>query len=380
MDFNLKKPHLMAINLFREFAEKELKPYVEEMDEEERLSGHILGRMRDCGLLGIPFSKEYGGEGGDFLTNVLCVEELSKISPTVAGIISVQASAVASAIKDFGTDYQKDKYLRQLASGKSIGSFSITEPGAGSDAAKVQTKAFFDGENYILNGTKIFVTNAGFADIFIIGAMTDKSKGVKGISTFLIEKDFPGFTVGKEERKMGLRGSSTCELILDNCVVPKGNLLGKEGQGFKIAMKAIDGGRITIGAQSVGIAQGCIDEAIKYVKERKQFNSTISGFQNTQFQLADMQTKTDAARLLTYRAAVLKDEGKPFTLEASMAKLFASENANDVARRAVQMFGGYGYTREYPVERMMRDAKITEIYDGTSEIQKWIISGFMNVK
>lgn len=379
MDFSLAKETELAIKMFREFAEQEIKPFVEEMDETEKMNMDIVHKLGEVGMLGIPFPKEYGGCGSDYMTNAVCVEELSKISATVAGIISVHASLASTGIYQFGTEEQKKKYLPDLLSGKKIGAFSLTEPGAGSDAAGQQTQAVLDGDEYVINGTKIFCTNGGFADTFIIICMTDKSKGNRGISAFIVEKGTPGFIVGKEERKMGLRASSTTELIFENCRVPKENLLGQENKGLKIALTLLDGGRVTIAAQCVGIAQGAIDETLKYIKERKQFGKRISQFQNTQFKLAEMQTKTDLARLMLYKAVTLKDQNCPYSKEAAMAKYFSSETANEVTRMAVQLHGGYGYTREYPVERMMRDAKITEIYEGTTEIQKMVIAGFMKV-
>jgi len=380
MDFNLSKENEMAIQLFRDFAKNEIKPYVEEMDETEKMNMDIITKMAKLGMFSIPIPLEDGGAGADYLTNAICVEELAKISPAVAGVISVHTSLTLTGIYQMGTDKQKAKYLPGLVSGKTIGAFALTEAGAGSDASGQQTKAELVGDNYVLNGTKIFITNAGFAGIFIVAAMTDKSKGNRGISTFIVERGTPGFIIGKDEKKMGIRASSTCELIFENCVIPKENLFGKEGKGLNNCLGLLDSGRITIAAQCVGIAQGCIDETIKYVKERKQFGRRISQFQITQFKLAEMQTKTDLARLMVYKAATLKDEHKEFTKEASMAKYYASDIANEVARMAVQMFGGYGYMREYPVERMLRDAKITEIYEGTTEIQKIVIAGQMGIK
>ncbi len=381
MDFSLTKEQKLAVQLYREFAEKEVKPYVEEMDETEKLPDGILEKMARAGFFGIPFSREIGGAGADYLVNAMCVEEISKISATVAGIISVHTSLTATGIQQFGTQEQKEKYLPDLVSGRKIGAFALTEPGAGSDASGQQTQAkLVDDEHYVINGTKIFITNSGFASIFIVACMTDKSKGNKGISTFIVEKGTPGFIVGKEEKKCGIRASSTCELIFDNCVIPKENMLGKEGKGLGIMLTLLDGGRVTIAAQAVGIAQGAIDETIKYVKERKQFGRPISFFQNTQFQLAEMQTKIDCARLMLYKACVLKDAHAPYGREAAMAKLYCSDVAVQATRLAVQLHGGYGYTREYPVERMYRDAKITEIYEGTSEVQKMVIAGFMGVK
>ncbi len=377
MNFELKKEQLMARDLFKAFTVNEVKPLAHEIDEEERFPVETVEKYKKYGFLGIPFPKEYGGQGADNLTYAICVEELSKACGTSGVIVSAHTSLCAAPIYEFGNAEQKEKYLIPLADGSKLGAFGLTEAGAGTDASGQQTKAVLEGDNYILNGTKIFITNASHADVFIIMAMTDKSKGTRGISAFIVEKDFPGFSVGKEEHKLGIRGSATCELIMEDCIVPKANLLGKEGDGFKIAMKTLDGGRIGIAAQALGIAQGAIDETVKYVKERKQFGRSISSFQNTQFQLADMQSRVDAARLLVYKAATLKDSKKPYSVEAATAKLFAAETAMAVTTKAVQLFGGYGYTRDYPVERMMRDAKITEIYEGTSEVQKMVISAAM---
>ncbi len=382
MNFNLSKEHILLRDMYKKFVEQEVKPIAEEVDEEERFPEETVKKMAECGMLGIPFPKEYGGQGGDNLGYAMAVEELSKACGTTGVIVSAHTSLCCAPIYEFGTEEQKQKYLVPLAKGEYLGAFGLTEPGAGTDAAMQQTKAVLDesGENYILNGTKIFITNAGYADVYIIIAMTDKSKGTRGCSAFIVHKDMPGFSVGKKEKKMGIRGSSTCELIMENCIVPKANLLGKEGQGFKIAMKTLDGGRIGIAAQALGLAEGAIEETIKYTKERKQFKRSIASFQNTQFQLADMHTKTEAAKLLVYQAAFKKDCGVPYGNEAAMAKLFAAEVSSDVTRRAVQLFGGYGYTREYPVERMMRDAKITEIYEGTSEVQRMVIAANLKLK
>ncbi len=377
MNFELSKEQQMAQELFRTFTVNEVKPLAHEIDEQERFPVETVEKFKKYGFLGIPFPKEYGGQGADNLSYIMAVEELSKACGTSGVIVSAHTSLCAAPIYEFGTEEQKQKYLVPLANGTHLGAFGLTEAGAGTDAAGQQTKAVLDGDNYILNGTKIFITNASYADIFIIMAMTDKSKGTRGISAFIVERNFPGFSVGKEEHKMGIRGSATCELIMENCIVPKANLLGKEGDGFKIAMKTLDGGRIGIAAQALGIAQGSIDETVKYVKERKQFGRSISAFQNTQFQLADMQARVEAARLLVYKAACLKDAKKPYAVEAATAKLFAAETAMAVTTKAVQLFGGYGYTRDYPVERMMRDAKITEIYEGTSEVQRMVISANM---
>ena len=375
MDFVLSKEQEMARQLFRDFAEKEVKPLAQEVDEEERFPAETVAKMQKFGFMGIPFPKDMGGQGCDSLTYAICVEELSRVCATTGVIVSAHTSLGCDPIKKFGTPEQIKKYLVLMAQGKLLGAFGLTEPNAGTDASGQQTKAVLEGDHYVLNGSKIFITNGGKADIYIIFAMTDKSKGVKGISAFIVEKDFPGFSIGKKELKMGIRGSSTCELIFENCIVPKENLLGQEGKGFTIAMTTLDGGRVGIAAQALGIAQGAFDETVKYVKERKQFGRPISAFQNTQFQLADLKTKIEAARLLVYSAAVAKDTKKRFSTDAAMAKLFAAEVAMEVTTKCVQLFGGYGYTRDYPVERMMRDAKITEIYEGTSEVQRMVISG-----
>ena len=375
MDFVLSKEQEMARQLFRDFAEKEVKPLAQEVDEEERFPAETVAKMQKFGFMGIPVPKDMGGQGCDSLTYAICVEELSRVCATTGVIVSAHTSLGCDPIKKFGTPEQIKKYLVPMAQGKLLGAFGLTEPNAGTDASGQQTKAVLEGDHYVLNGSKIFITNGGKADIYIIFAMTDKSKGVKGISAFIVEKDFPGFSIGKKELKMGIRGSSTCELIFENCIVPKENLLGQEGKGFTIAMTTLDGGRVGIAAQALGIAQGAFDETVKYVKERKQFGRPISAFQNTQFQLADLKTKIEAARLLVYSAAVAKDTKKRFSTDAAMAKLFAAEVAMEVTTKCVQLFGGYGYTRDYPVERMMRDAKITEIYEGTSEVQRMVISG-----
>ena len=386
MDFHLSKEQLMLRKMYREFAENEVKPLAEEVDETEEFPVETVKKMGKLGMMGIYFPKEYGGAGGDVLSYAMCVEELAKVCGTTAVIVSAHTSLCCAPIFEHGTEEQKRKYLPDLCSGRKIGAFGLTEPGAGTDAQGQQTTAVPDesGENYILNGSKIFITNAGFADVFIVIAVTGKTvnkrgKPIKEISAFIVEKDFPGFSVGKHEKKMGIRGSSTCELVFQDCVVPKENLLGKIGQGFKIAMQTLDGGRIGIAAQALGLGEGAVNEAIKYTKERVQFGKRISQFQNTQFQLADMHTRMQAAQFLVYSAACKKQLHEDYSMDAAMAKLFAAEAASDVTRRAVQLFGGYGYTREYPVERMMRDAKITEIYEGTSEVQRMVISSHLGV-
>lgn len=375
MDFTLSKEHEMARTLFRDFAINEVKPLAQEVDETEVFPRGTTTKMQKLGFMGIPVPKEYGGQGCDTLTYAMCVEELSKVCGTTGVIVSAHTSLCAEPIKKFGTEDQKQKFLVPLANGEKLGAFGLTEPGAGTDASGQQTKAVLDGDEYIINGSKIFITNGKEADIYVIFAMTDKSKGTKGITAFIVEKGTPGFTFGTKEKKMGIRGSATYELIFTDCRIPKENMLGQEGKGFGIAMQTLDGGRIGIAAQALGLAAGALEQTIAYVKERKQFGRSISKFQNTQFMIADMATKVEAARLLVYKAAMAKDTQKKFSVEAAMAKLYASEVAMEVTTKAVQLHGGYGYTREYDVERMMRDAKITEIYEGTSEVQRMVISG-----
>ncbi len=377
MDFQLSKEYQMLQQLYKDFAEKEVKPIAAEVDEEERFPRETVEKLKKYGFLGVPFDKKYGGQGLDTLAYVLLVEEISKVCATTGVIISAHTSLGTDPIKKFGTEAQKEKYLKDLASGKKLGAFALTEPNAGTDASGQQTKAVFDEElgEWILNGSKIFITNGGEADTYIVFAMTDPSKGTRGISAFIVDKDLPGFTIGTKEKKMGIRGSSTTELVFEDVHLPKDALLGKEGKGFAIAMTTLDGGRIGIAAQALGIAEGALDEAIAYVKERKQFGRPIAKFQNTQFKIADMYARIQAAKNLVYLAAIAKDTKKRYSLEAATAKLFAAETAMAVTTECVQLFGGYGYTRDYPVERMMRDAKITEIYEGTSEVQRMVISG-----
>lgn len=375
MNFTLTKEQELVRQMVRDFAVNEVKPIAAEIDVTERFPMENVKKMGELGMMGIPFPTEFGGAGGDVLSYILAVEELSKVCATTGVILSAHTSLCASLINENGTPEQKEKYLRDLCTGNKIGAFGLTEPGAGTDAAGQQTTAVLDGDNYILNGSKIFITNGGVADTFIVFAMTDKSKGTKGISAFIVEKGFLGFSIGKKEDKLGIRASSTTELIFENCVVPKENLIGREGKGFGIAMKTLDGGRIGIAAQALGIAEGALDESIKYMKERKQFGRPIAAFQGLQWMVAEMSTKIEAARFLVYKAAWLKENKQPYSIDAARAKLYAAEVAMDVTTKAVQLFGGYGYTKEYPVERMMRDAKITEIYEGTSEVQKMVISG-----
>ena len=380
MDFHLSKEHLLVRKMYREFAENEVKPLAEELDEEERFPMETVEKMAKLGMMGIYFPKQYGGAGGDVLSYAMCVEELAKVCGTTAVIVSAHTSLCCAPIFENGTEEQKMKYLPDLLSGRKIGAFGLTEPGAGTDASGQQTTAVKnENGDYVLNGSKCFITNGNVASTFVVFAMTDKSKGNHGITAFIVEKDFPGFSTGKHEKKMGIRGSSTCDLIFEDCIVPKENMLGREGKGFNIAMQTLDGGRIGIASQALGIAEGALERTVAYTKERKQFGKSISGFQNTQFQLADMATKVEAAKMLVYKAARKKDEYKTnpkisYSVEAAMAKLYAAEVAMEVTTKAVQLHGGYGYIREYEVERMMRDAKITEIYEGTSEVQRMVIS------
>lgn len=375
MNFSFTKEQEMVQKMVREFAINEVKPIAAEIDITEEFPMENVKKMGQYGMMGIPFSTEYGGAGGDNLSYVLAVEELSKVCGTTGVILSAHTSLGAGAIDQFGTPEQKAKYLTPLATGEKIGAFGLTEPNAGTDAAGQQTTAVLEGDHYVLNGSKIFITNGGVADIFVVFAMTDKSQGTRGISAFIVEKDFEGFSIGKVEDKLGIRASSTTELVFENCIVPKANLLGKEGKGFGIAMKTLDGGRIGIAAQALGIAEGALEEAVTYMKERKQFGKALSAFQGLQWMVADMDVKIEAARYLVYKAAYNKDNGLPYSVEAARAKLFASEVSMEVTTKAVQLFGGYGYTKDYPVERMMRDAKITEIYEGTSQVQRMVIAG-----
>ena len=385
MDFTLSKEHEMARTLFKEFAEKEVKPLAQEIDEEHRFPRETVDKLAKYGFLGIPVSKEYGGQGCDILTYAMCVEELSKVCGTTGVIVSAHTSLCVDPIVTYGTPEQKAKYLPDLCSGKKLGAFGLTEPGAGTDAQGQQTKAVFDEatNEWVLNGSKCFITNGKEADVYVIIAVTGKiekrGKMQKEISAFIVEKGTPGFTFGTKENKMGICGSSTYELIFTDCRIPADALLGAKGKGFGIAMHTLDGGRIGIAAQALGIAAGALETTINYVKERKQFGRSIAQFQNTQFQLAYMATKVEAARLLVYKAARKKDEYQAgakvsYSVEAAMAKLYAAEVAMEVTTKCVQLHGGYGYIKEYGVERMMRDAKITEIYEGTSEVQRMVIS------
>ena len=386
MDFTLSKEHEMARQLFKDFAENEVKPLAQEIDEEHRFPRETVDKMAKYGFLGIPVPKDMGGQGCDILTYAMCVEELSKVCGTTGVIVSAHTSLCVDPILTYGTPEQKAKYVPDLASGKKLGAFGLTEPGAGTDAQGQQTKAVFDEatNEWVLNGSKCFITNGKEADVYVIIAVTGKiekrGRMQKEISAFIVEKDTPGFTFGTKENKMGICASSTYELIFTDCRIPVGNLLGQKGKGFAIAMHTLDGGRIGIAAQALGIAEGALETTIEYVKERKQFGRSIAQFQNTQFQLADMATKVEAAKLLVYKAAMKKAEYAAgakvsYSVEAAMAKLYAAEVAMEVTTKCVQLHGGYGYIKEYNVERMMRDAKITEIYEGTSEVQRMVISG-----
>ena len=371
----------MLQKMYRVFAENEVKPIAADVDEEERFPEETVKKMAKLGMMGIYLPKEYGGAGADILSYVMAVEELSKVCGTTGVIVSAHTSLCCAPIFENGTEEQKKYYLPKLCSGEWIGAFGLTEPGAGTDAQGQQTTAVKnENGDWVLNGSKIFITNAGYAHVFVVmaitGVRTDKrGRTSKEITAFIVERTDPGFSVGKHEKKMGIRGSSTCELIFEDCVIPADRMLGKQGKGFALAMKTLDGGRIGIASQALGLAEGAIQETIAYTKERVQFGRPIAKQQNTQFELADMYARTEAAKYLVYSAAMKKQNHEPYTVDAAMAKLVAAETASDVTRRCVQLFGGYGYTRDYPVERMMRDAKITEIYEGTSEVQRMVISG-----
>ncbi|WP_144696855.1 acyl-CoA dehydrogenase [Fictibacillus phosphorivorans] len=364
----------MMQKMVRDFAQKEITPAIEHMEETEEFPRHLITKMAELGLMGIPIPEEYGGAGMDFTSYIIAINELSKVSATIGVILSVHTSVGTNPILYFGNEEQKRKYIPKLASGEFLGAFGLTEPSSGSDAASLKTRAVKKGDHYILNGSKIFITNAGEADVYIVFASTAPDKGSYGISAFIVDKDTPGFSVGKKEKKMGLNGSNTCEIVFEDARVPAENLLGKEGEGFKIAMSNLDVGRIGIAAQSLGIAEAALEFATNYAKERKQFGKPIGANQGLGFKLADMATEVEAAKLLTYRAADLKTNNLSCGKEASMAKLFASETAMKSAIEAVQVYGGYGYTKEYPVERLFRDAKVCQIYEGTSEIQRMVLS------
>jgi butyryl-CoA dehydrogenase len=377
VNFRLSEEHEMIRKMVRDFALNEVAPSAAERDEEERFDRGIFEQMAELGLTGIPWDEQYGGIGSDYLSYVIAVEELSRVCASTGVTLSAHVSLASWPIYKFGTEEQKQRFLRPLAEGKKIGAYGLTEPGSGSDAAAMKTTAVRDGDHYILNGNKIFITNGGEAEIYVVFAVTDPEKKHKGVTAFIVEEGMAGFSMGKKEKKLGIRSSPTLEIIFDQVKVPVENRLGEEGEGFKIAMMTLDGGRNGIAAQAVGIAQGALDHALAYAKERKQFGKPIGQHQGVQFMLADMATKIEAARLLTYQAAWLESEGMPYGLASAMSKLYAGDIAMEVTTDAVQIFGGYGYTREYPVERFMRDAKITQIYEGTNEIQRLVISKYL---
>ena len=375
MNFNLTKEQELVRKNLRAFTEAEVKPIAAETDRTSTYPANTIDQLFRYGVMGMVVPKEYGGAGADDVSAAIAIEELSKACASTGDIVATHNGLCCGPIIAFGTPEQKAKYLPMLTTGRKVGAFALTEPNAGSDASKGTTTCEDAGDHWVMNGSKIFITNGYVADIFVVFAMTDPSQGTRGISAFIVEKDFPGFSVGRHEEKMGLHGSPTSEIIFEDCIIPKENLLGQLGKGFKIAMHTLDGGRIGIAAQALGIAEGAMAEAVEYTKGRVQFGRPISKFQNTQFKFADMEVECNAARLLTYNAAANKTEGKPYNKEAAMAKLFASESCMKITTQVVQMFGGYGYTKDYPVERMMRDAKITELYEGTSEVQRMVISG-----
>jgi len=379
MNFKFSPEERDIILMVRDFCQKEVMPISAELDEEERFPEETMRKLAEMGLMGISFPEEYGGAGMSYLSYISVCEEIAKFCASTSVTLSAHCSLCCTPIFDFGTEEQKRKYLPPLLSGEHLGAFALTEPSAGSDAAMQKTTAVDKGDHWLINGSKIFITNGGYADIVVVIAMTDKEKGNRGISAFIVEKGFKGYSVGKHEKKMGIRASSTTELVFEDMVVPKENLLGDLNKGFKIALTTLDGGRLSIAAQALGIASASLAECIKYVKQRVQFGQTISKFQNTQFEIADMYTKIVASRHFTNRAAQAKQDGEKFNHLAAMAKLHASSTANDIARRCLQLVGGYGYTREYPFERFVRDAKITEIYEGTSEIQKVVIANYLGL-
>ena len=375
MNFQLTKEQQFVRKMVREFAKTEVEPLAADIDKEHRFPVETVEKMARYGLMGIPFPKEVGGMGGDEIAYAITVEELARVCASTAVIVSAHTSLCCWPIYKYGTAEQKAKYLPDLCSGRKLGAFGLTEPNAGTDASGQQTRAELDGDEWVLNGAKCFITNGGYANVFVVMAMTDKSKGNHGISAFIVEKTDPGFSIGKTEDKMGICASSTTELIFQNCRIPKDRLLGEVGKGFKVAMSTLDGGRIGIASQALGIAQGALDVTVEYMKQRKQFGRKLTQFQALSFVVADLATDIEAARLLVYRAAYNEDAGLPYGPAAAMAKLFAAETAMKVTTKCVQLHGGYGYTKDYPVERMMRDAKITEIYEGTSEVQRMVIAG-----
>jgi len=377
MNFELNETQQMIRDTARKFAEDELAATADERDEKEEFPREAVQKLGELGFMGMMVDEKYGGAGLDTVSYVLAMEEISRVDASVGVIMSVNNSLVTWGLEAYGSEQQKEQYLRELASGKKLGAFALSEPEAGSDATNQRTTAVKDGDSYVLNGTKNFITNGANADVVLVMAATDRSKGAKGVSAFIVEKSFPGFSVAKKEKKLGIRSSDTVSLAFQDCRVPKENLVKEEGFGMKFALKTLDGGRIGIAAQALGIAQGSLDASLSYSKERKAFDHPIAEFQAIQFKIADMATNVEAARMLTYRAAFLKDMNQPYGTAAAMAKLYASKIAVSAALEAIQIHGGYGYVREYKVERFLRDSKITEIYEGTSEIQRVVISRAM---
>jgi butyryl-CoA dehydrogenase len=374
MNFQLTKEQEFVRKMVREFAVNEVEPIAADIDREHRFPTETVEKMARYGLLGVPFPTEYEGAGGDHISYAITVEELSRVCASTGVICSAHTSLCCWPIFAWGTEEQKAKYLPDLLSGRKLGAFGLTEPGAGTDSAGQQTRAVLDGDEYVLNGSKVFITNGGYAETFVVMAMTDKSKGNRGITAFIVEKGDEGFSIGKTEDKMGICASSTTELVFKDCRIPKDRVLGKVGQGFKVAMSTLDGGRIGIASQALGIAQGALDVTVDYMKARKQFGKKLSEMDALRQVVADLATKIEAARLLIYQAADMKDKHLNYGPKSAMAKLFAAETAMEVTTKCVQLHGGYGYTKDYPVERMMRDAKITEIYEGTSEVQRIVIA------
>ncbi|HLR67266.1 acyl-CoA dehydrogenase [Virgibacillus alimentarius] len=374
MNTRFTEEQVMMRKMVRDFAHAEIAPNIESMESDGRFPEGIIQKMGELGLMGIPIPEKYGGSGMDFISYIIAIHEISKVSAALGVILSVHTSVGTNPIVDFGSEEQKQRYVPKLASGEYLGAFALTEPGSGSDAANLKTKAIDVGDHYILNGSKVFITNGAEADTFITFARTGNEKGSKGISAFIVEKNSPGLEIGKNEKKMGLRGSSTVQLNFDQCIVPKTQLLGIEGEGFKIAMSNLNVGRIGIAAQALGISEGALEQAVAYAKEREQFGKAIAHHQGVSFKLADMATAVEAAKQLTYHAASLMENGKHCVKEVSMAKLYAAKTATKTAVEAVQVHGGYGYTEDYPVERFFRDAKVTEIYEGTNEIQHMVIA------
>jgi butyryl-CoA dehydrogenase len=375
MDFSYSREQIMVKKMLKEFGEREIAPIAEELDAEAKYPYETIAKLAKLGLMGMPFPEEYGGANLDYVTYVMAIEELSKVDGSHGVIVQTHNALCCWPIFTYGTEEQKRKYLPKLLSGEHLGAFGLTEPNAGTDAAMQQTKAVDMGDHWVLNGTKVFISGGGIADVYVIMAMTDKSQGTRGISAFIVEKGTPGFSRGQKENKMGIRASTAAELVFEDCKIPKENLLGPIGKGFKIAMSSLDVGRLGIGAQALGIAQGAFDQTVQYMKQRKQFGKTLDKFQALAFEMAAMQTSIDGARFLLYRAADNRQKGLPSTYEAAEAKLACSEAAMYVTTKAVQFHGGYGYIKDYPVERMMRDAKITEIYEGTSEVMKMVMAG-----